>query len=398
MAARFVKDLIQAGTFHPPGRERVTFTDADIEQMMVNGRAMLSAGVNVPLAWDHEPTAKPRTPSEVAAHRAKNTLGNVADFRFSPDGRLEVLAAVDDDADGKQVLKTKFVSPGLQQNFKDGNGTVYPGWSVIHAAVTPRPVNADQRPFQQLSHGATGKIVCLSLADLEPVNMAATDTEEQDTDLTNDEGIDKPEPDEQSIETSTFKRAVEALAKVGLAISDDVSEADFFDHIITAVETKMAADGLSPTDDSTEPPDDAHPPEGHGAGGMGMVGMSLEQATAKLIKHERDGINRRIDRLLKSRRIPVPVHAKLKSAANAVELSFGDDGEIVPNKVLGKLEAYEELPEGHAFAGQTKSIKGGAKGDANLSHASVVTMPADSRGKPESPEEVNEAVNAFFAT
>lgn len=372
------KDVLWPGVFHPPGRAPVRFTPERIRQLHSRARDMVAAGLPIPMAWEHQPDATP-------AQRAREHIAFLDDFKLASDGRVRVIVRPEDADDAKQLEKVRYVSPAIRTDFRDGTGRLWPGESIIHVAVTPRPVNANQDRFQRvggiaLSH-YEGKTLYLSLGDLE----MADENETQET--TADETTDAGEPGGQD---AKFKSAVEALASYGLVLSSDVTPETFWDHIITAVETKKAAEQGPPVEpDELE---DATVPTGSGV----SVSMSLEAAQNRIVKLERDNLIRRIDHLAASRRVPKTVTDKLKQQAQTVELSLTNAGTLAESSVLASVKAYEALPAGNSFAGSSQA-KSGVRDDddVDLSQASAVPLSERHKGTNKPPATKKEVDTAL---
>lgn len=373
---RLEKDVLWPGVVHPPGRPPERFHKSRIEHLLKRANEMIAAKQPIPLAWEHQKDATP-------AQRSKEHIAFLQSFRLDNKGHVVAEFEAEDATDEKQLRKVRYVSPAIRTNFEDGTGRVWPGESIIHVAVTPRPVQTNQEPFREapatnglaLSH-YEGNTLYLSLGDLE----MAEDTE--DTEATAEEEAASSKTPEAG--DSKFKAAVAALAGLGLVLAEDVTPDTFYDHIMTAAETKKASVEGPPADE----PDleDAQVPNEVGR----TVAMSLETATERLAKLERADLGRRINRLAQTGRIQKPAADKLRKQLESVELSFGEDGAPAQTPLVAKIEAYEELP-----ANGFKKPTGSSDDDVDLSHAKAVPLSDAERHGDKAPETKKETQSAL---
>lgn len=375
---RFAKDVLRPATLHPRNSGPQKFDGPRIQRLANRLKEMISAKVPIPLAWEHQPDAKPVPLSlpDAAARRAKHHIAYLSDGQIDQSGKLQTVFDVEDQADAAQIKKVKYVSPAIVTDFRDGTGRVWPGESIIHVAVTPRPVDHLQEPVREvpvaLSHYAGG-VLYLSLGDLDMADDNATTVE-------GGEGAD-----------DKFKKAVAALAGYGLVLADDVTPETFFDHIITAVATKQATENpTDPTDDL----DGAEIPLDPGR----TVAMSLNAATDRLVKLERADLVRRIGRLATTKRVPKPTADALKREAETIQLSLTDAGTLADSTLLTKLAAYEALPQGTSFDAPSGPVSAGGKQGINLSHASTVPLDPGEKGPPKTKQETEAALEAWDKT
>lgn len=369
------KDVLWPGVFHPPGKPPARFDAERIKHLVRRANDMIAANQPIPLAWEHQPDATP-------AQRSKHHIAYLKNFTLGTDGRVRVIVEPEDQADVTQLKKVRYVSPAIRTDFEDGTKRLWPGESIIHVAVTPRPVNTNQDGFKEvpvaMSH-YEGDTLYLSLGDLEMSDEADNETQETTADTTTDAG-------EPGGEDNKFKRAVASLAALGLVLSDDVTPETFYEHIITAAETKKAIEQGPPAE--SDELEDATVPTGSGV----SVSMSLEAAQDRIKKLERQNLVRRIDSLAASKRVPKPVTDRLKQQAETVELSLSDDGALADSNLLATVKAYEALPAGTSFAGSGKSKSGTRDNDddVDLSHAKTVGMSEHDKGTNKPPESKKE--------
>lgn len=406
------KDTLLPGTVHVPSGDPanpvrvVTFGPADIRNACEVGNAKLADGWRVPVTWDHQGT-KPVQLSHGAkiAAVAKHTFGDVSAYRVSSEGRLQAGLAVDDPADVERLKKVKFVSPHVQFNWTDPTGKKWPGVTIGHVAATPYPVQKDQRPFD-LSRAGRDEFppINLSLGDyMADAKTKPTDDDEipgeaDDATPAEGEGDDTddstlpPLPDEgnpvatlPAPEDVHLKPAIAALASHGITLPPDTNAANFAERINIAITAITDHQAKKDMEDAAKEQDDANAPDPNDPNAMAVkvggqtpteskqpapVSMSLaeQKATEKAVALERRTITQRINRLNKTGRITPTIAQKLLAEARAVDLSFADTGELTPNGVTAKVDAYEALPGNSAWS------KTGRQ-PADLSRAKVVNPP-----------------------
>lgn len=373
---RFAKDVLRPATLHPRNSGPQKFDPARIQRLTNRMQEMIAAKVPIPLAWEHQPDANPVPMSlpDAAAHRSKHHITYLSGAQIDGDGKFQTVFDVEDAAEAAQIKKVKYVSPKIVTDFKDGTGRVWPGESIVHVAVTPRPVDHLQDPVREVpvafSHYTDGALY-LSLGDLE---MA----DETETTVEGGGGAD-----------DKFKKAVSALADYGLVLAADVTAETFWDHIITAVETKKA------TENPTEPGDDLENAEIPVDPGR-TVAMS-HAANDRLITLERADLVRRINRLATTKRVPKPTADALRKEAETIQLSLSDAGTVIDPLLLAKIAAYEALPQGTSFGAPATPHSASGNG-VQLSHATAVPLESGERGPPKTKQETDAALKAWDET
>lgn len=416
--AKFLKDVLYPGTYTVSdgkgGRRKVTYTRADVVHLAKRMKDMLEAQLSIPLAAEHQTQAKPLTAEERKAEWVKKlTMGYAEEAALAPEGFLTSVVEVPVEEDARRMPAVRFVSPEIQEDFVDGNGRLWPGASITHLAVTPRPVQIHQRPFQPVQMSC----VRLSLTDYEaPMADETTTPGEGGEGEGGKKGFD-----------------LEALRKVleedGYAVPDSITDpSDFLTHLYTAALSKKSAMDAAFGDDDEEEVEET----GGGSGSepptpaSGPVMMSLcgrqiqivrpnrsrERRTkgkkktgaatqpvqlshgdqrsarleANLLARERQGLAQRIQSLYDSGRITKPIHDQLRAQATTVRLSLDEGGAVTANPVLSKVEAYEALPAGTAWP-----TTGALPPDVQAA------SPPSGNWSPEgNPTAVAESVDAFF--
>jgi hypothetical protein len=420
---KFLKDVIYPGTYtvadRKGGRRRVTYTREQVRHLSQRMQEMISAGLSIPLAAEHQSKAIPLTAAERKAEWVKKlTMGWAEAAELTPEGYLASVVEVPDEEDARRLPAVRFVSPEIQNDFVDGSGKLWPGPSITHLAVTPRPVQIHQRPFERVSSST----VRLSLTDYEGPEMA-----------------DEIKPDEDGGDGGKKGFDLEALRKVlaedGYSVPEQITDpSQFLEHLHTAALSKKAAlDAALGTEEEEEEEEEEETPDetpGNPEPAPGPVMMSLcgrriqimprkrgreprtkgkkkpsggpnptptrlsqgaprqSAAEANLLKRERAGVLERIGALFQSGRITKPIHDKLKSEAGTVRLSLDDSGELAGNSLLTRVGAYEELPAGSAWP-----TTGALPEDVR-----AVEPPLGTWSPEGNREAVSQTVDAFFDT
>lgn len=409
--ASFTKDVLYPGTYSVAdgkgGRRKVVFDRAKVELLTQRMKDMLAAGLAIPLAAEHQDRGKPLTAEERKAEWVKKlTLGWAEAAELAPEGYLTTRVEVPIAEDARRIPAVRFVSPEIVEDFVDGTGRKWPGPSITHLAVTPRPVQQNQKPFQPVQMSC----VRLSLSDYEGEPM----DQEPKPNETPKKGEETP--------SGGGKFSLDELRKVladdGYGIPDHVTEPEeFLQHLHTAALSKKAMiDKL--VDDGEEEPNGGEPAPapadgpimmslgGHtfelrrqgkkggakkpaGAGPQNNPAPAdprtsrLEQA---LLSQGREAMKTRINSLFSTGRVTKPIKDKLLSECGTVRLSLDDAGQLGTNAVLSKVEAYEELPAGSAWPA-TGALPEGVRG---------VEPPSGTWNPSDSPAATAEAVDSFF--
>jgi hypothetical protein len=269
-------------------------------------------------------------------------LGKAESVEAAKDGKgLDVVLDVPNEKDGKYLRGMRHVSPGIRSDVQLGGKTL-PGETICHIAATALPCQ-DQAAIATLSH-----MVRLSFGE----------------DDVADESKEKPKEKEGEggdSDTGRLKKVLKALAKVGLMLPDDTTEENLCERLETAALTLDGGEGGDP-----KPAEESSNP----------VIMSLVK---RLVTTEKNLLGERAAALFKSGRIDKPTLTRLQTALKTVQLSLAPKtGELNPNAVAMKIEAYEELPAGAMFA------PGANDGQTLLA---VTPPPEATGGRPETAED-----------
>jgi hypothetical protein len=149
------KEVISPGTYWYEDPEsglpkKFSPTSEVVKQMYEDGKAMLAAGLSIPVPLEHQPDAKPLTPSEKAASTLLNNSGWVKDYEMQGDSLFAKLDILDEKAAKKVQNKTvKWTSPTIS-SFTDGDGKAWDG-VISHVALTSRPRFHRQSPFPNIA-------------------------------------------------------------------------------------------------------------------------------------------------------------------------------------------------------------------------------------------------------
>jgi len=378
--AVFEKDALYPGTYHLPDGRKVTYSLADVRHLGQRAKAMISAGLQIPVAWEHQDDAVPQSEAERRANRARFNLGHATDAGVSPEGYLTARVEVPVADDAKRLPAVGFVSPEIRRDWIDGSGKLWPGLSITHLAVTPRPVQHKQKPFKPVKMSLD--VVRLSLADVRlgdnPVDEEKDDDDKQEKKGDDDSGDNESEEakTETVVDSSgMMKRVIGCLAEMGMMLGEGVTAENLLERLYVAAETKKAVENPGSTNmNANNQPAEATEAAG-GGGYSGAIAMSLEkrvQASEKrLVGMERNALKQRIRGLLETGRVNPRIAKKLREDLDKVQLAINDDGELRPNPVLSRVEAYEALDPSTAWSSNNRlSQASEADGD-----------PADSEAK-----------------
>jgi hypothetical protein len=381
LLARLRKDVLRPATYSVPDRSgkkrnRVTFDRDYVRRLHSRYHDMKAAGLHVPVSWEHQDSAKPDDEAGRAqrlADKARLIFGYAEDAVIEPGDLLQFDLDIPNDADASQAKVVRYVSPEIVNDFVDGSGRLWEGPSITHIAVTGKPVQHAQQPFQQLSY------IRLSLADIdtEPpmtidlkpvlaylakrkINIRkGTKPEKLLTRLhacrlgfedEGDEGEEKAEKEvEGDGEGKAMKKALEYLEGQGVHLPPDTNAENFIERLCVAchaLENSKEEEDVE-TPNPNEPPASAEQPKPADTGGM-MMSLErdlkaskarAEAAEARLLKSEKEGLQRRIGALSVSK----PIRDKLLASLKTERLSLTEDGALAMSELVTTVKAYEAL-------------------------------------------------------
>lgn len=165
-ASYFWKELIKTGEYvNEPRKFELSVPDDRIKGWAKTGKAMLAAGVRIPIVCDH-------------SEKARDAVGNVIDFKADASGLLSLCQFIGPDA--PLLAARNDVSVGIREKFIDGSGRDW-GDAITHVALTPVPVVGGLDPFIAASRSDDSDPVLLKLkaasrvaADDVPASIPAT--------------------------------------------------------------------------------------------------------------------------------------------------------------------------------------------------------------------------------
>jgi hypothetical protein len=326
------------------GRAWIDFSPEYVAATIDRTNKMLRAGIPVPVSWGHRSDAKPGSISADDWQSAKEK--GVAGYALSCDikggpGFADI--EIPDDADGRQAEKVRFCSPEID-DFTDGNGKHW-GEVFTHIALTPRPVQHDQPPIARLSLSGP---IRLSVDPLTGKNMADEKPDEKPEDV-------KPPADEKPKEKPDESRLgslIAALRDAGFEVPAEVTD---IDGLIIAVKSK--APTSEPEEEEELEDDDMNNDElGEVRSPPVQMSMAEKKSHERAVNLTRRDLTERIQTLVKRRQITPAIGSKLTQQIPKIQLSFSEAGDLKPNALLHKIEAYEELPKGGAFQTKGKRV------------------------------------------
>jgi hypothetical protein len=337
-------------------------TPRDVDECLSNARKMLTRGVPVPCVWEHQ-KIDASSPQELLARYARQTFGHLAGVERNDRGNMDALLEVPEEADRRQLKKTRFVSPKLIFNgFRDSQGGKYHGTTIGHVAATPTPVQYWQEPFE-LSQGERRYLSFTPEGKNVAEENGATDGELGDV--------------------------IAALKKHGFNISDKVGSLKELTIAIESCKPGSAGDDeMNDADYDLDADDETAP----AAGGSGPVMMSDDRARP-LVVGERKELCRRVKKLFKSGRVDAPAARKLMKQVQAVELSFTRDADLAPNKLVTKIETLEKLKEHTAWK---PTGTGTELSDARTTGVDLPTRLLPKTPTPESAKEATDFLTQFL--
>lgn len=166
------KDLINVGDYkHPTKNFHMSITKPDVGELVKTGKAMVAAGINIPILYSAEPSETDNDHSIDAQGQikelARNSLGNMIDFKADGNQIMGLCRFVGDDAE--KLASRNEVSIGLDPKYIDGKGNDW-GRAIVHVALTPVPVAGDQGQFIQAAsrNTASADVLTLSTAAVTP--------------------------------------------------------------------------------------------------------------------------------------------------------------------------------------------------------------------------------------
>lgn len=389
--AKVRKDVLRVGEYHLPDGRLFSVSHEDIVELAQRANAMARAGVCPPMCWEHQDEAKPSDPAKLLADKARLNLGFVESADVQGD-TLYCDLDVPKKSDEEQLASVRYVSPEIGWDFQDGLGRQWPGQSILHLAVTARPVNPNQQPFA-VAMGHNRKPVRLSMADFKKkddededgLSDSPGDALPADDSLVPPAPIDPAPADDAPLfdeplmpveeEVATEKpgivpQVMEALAALDVPLPSDTTAENFMERLLTtatalvSVRAKQKMDETmkqvnNQTSGGSQMPNEANPP----------ILMSLAR---KVIKMEREALQRRINLLETDKKITRKHRDKLLQELKTVRLSLTSAGEVNDRGLRTKVETLEDLEPSTARFGL---------GDVDLTRVREVDPPGEADTK-----------------
>lgn len=377
--AKIWKDILWTGKWTFPDKRVLEVRPADIRNAQTNGTAMLRSGLDLPWCWDHQPEGLPQSVQMSAAiyadpvkraEAAKSTITRKTvgfEVREIP-GRGPVLFAGFDDeglsaADLKSIKAAGKVSCRIDRNFTDsrGNGTKYPGLSISHIAVTPKPLEPAQGPFlMSVGNAKSDEAFYLGYGDGQDEELGDSELPKTDTTVDPSE-LELSEEEKKAVEepSSDVKVVLEgiisSLTAIGIPLPKDNSVVDFKTlGLALAMAASMGAkatigDGLNSSVDS----------DTTGGSGPPML-MSQAAMAAKYpdrVNNDRANLKAQISLLFKNAQCDGPTRDNLLRDFESYEMSYSGS-QIVNDGVLAAVRAIKKyVPKGTYFGtGKTTTV------------------------------------------
>lgn len=332
------KEILKPDTYRLRNGRVVKFTKDDVSNGEKQGKDMIAAGLNIPIAFEHQSTASPEYLSDIKwtdeqkAEFVRNTAGSVKDFRVSPNGVLEAQLEFRDQKDADVAAKAKFVSPRIDEDSTDSKGRTWVGKTVAHVALTPVPVQIDQEPFN---------LSALTGGWKPRTSEVLSVTDDDESESKKDDSTSTPKPTNNPAIPS-LSEFVKVLSECGCDVGDNVIDLnDLFSRLkgVAAImsKSKDADDGLGALAGEGQAKSGPNPP---------TLMSALDKREVALKEAERRELSRRVDRLFADNKISGTIQRKLKTELSTINLSFTDSGELADNKFITRIEAYEALEPG----------------------------------------------------
>lgn len=353
--ATLAKDFLYPGKWRLVDGRIEDFSPQRVLHLKTRMQEMLKAELPVPLAWEHQPDAVPLSRSEMAKaleEKTKGICGHATTVSDGPRGGIAGLLEVPDDAEARRVETIRFVSPQIETDFVDGTNRLWPGESIVHLAVTGRPVQHTQQPFRRVAMSLARPSIQLSLDGYQGKAMADEKDDkpkgkEDDAPPAKEEKPDSelPADDVEHPDAGRLQETIQALRADGYAFPDDTTPENFLERLHTAVLTKQMATGNTPSGSDTTsangkaPEQEASPPPL----AMSQMAAELNALKSKSINDGRAGLKARAKSLYECGLLQKPAYDALAKEIGAVQLSIDRSGNIGQTIVQAKIEAYEEV-------------------------------------------------------
>jgi hypothetical protein len=138
------KELLRPGKYYLPDGP-VEFTAQDLVHIAETGNDMISSGRHIPIPYEHQDDALPRTRAERLAEMVRKHAGWANGFYIDADESLWGLLNIEDEETYHKLPSIRYVSPEIRSYFP-ADGKVWTN-CITHIALTTQPVWKDQKPF-----------------------------------------------------------------------------------------------------------------------------------------------------------------------------------------------------------------------------------------------------------
>ena len=143
-------DSLFLGTWHLPSGDVFRCAEPDLDYYFNRAKEYLGAGVPLPVCLEHQPTVGLSFHDRLA-EQTKHTIGHCHAVK-KENGCVSFLVDGDDEAHAI-MRRNKYVSPEIRQDVMNTkSGQRFAGPSIVHLAVTPRPVQVTGKPHVSLSN------------------------------------------------------------------------------------------------------------------------------------------------------------------------------------------------------------------------------------------------------
>lgn len=417
---KFLKPCLGPGQWVVQGEDGepglFTADPARVKRWADNGKAMLSAGLKIPVIWEHtlEPGDKsglPLTDAELLrsmrdqdAILTKYNAGFVTDFVLNDDQlAFELDIPLEEDAE-KVGTTVQAISPLIEDDFIDGDGRQWRD-SICHVALTNKPVISQQGPFKRVAASLKSmRFVRLSRpwgggkgGGGDDQDDAVDDAVDDDNDNDLQRGGDSDGDGQDDYDVDTFggddlddvdddmgsggqpvsPGLVKALQMHGLIIPPDTTLDNLEQHLMTALHTSKATKALHKSEQAA---DSMQQGSAGQPGTMPTTGLKEEQQVAlskkrkpavaltpeerslafeeALKRTKRSELKGRMDRLVSEGRLSRNRHGAMLRQLASARLSVAVDGTVADLSGLSSaLDVAEDAPIGTHFTPDERAKK-----------------------------------------
>jgi hypothetical protein len=331
---------------------------------------MRDAGLSVPCSWGHDDDPEKGVPTRLASadkrrRLPQDTVGYLRSVELTEDGdAAEIEIDVRRKADVEACdLNLAYVSPVIRKSWKDGDGEVWDDcWG--HMDLVQHPVDHRQTPFERVEESSEQTIACalrMGLDDGTPATWRLADSDKgtksmADDEKTSDSGDSETSEVEDMAVTDDggrLKKVLDALAGMGIVLSDDTNEENFLEHVEQALLTAAAVNGEG----------DAAMPEDEGdleVTAPQFAAMSLERSKEKkyIDKQHQKTIGARLQAVLDHGQCTPHEAKEHRTKVATVRLSLDDNGDSIPSGLETWISSREAVPNGTFWPSEERTRMG----------------------------------------